>query len=100
MPRLTGTYETKNASKYLQQLCKHFGHKIDVTFDCFSAQCVFVFGTANMTAEETSLRIDFELSEVEAVAAAKSVIDRHLEKFAFREAFVSMDWVTECQNAS
>ena len=26
----TGTFTTDHASKYLQQLCKHFAHKIEV----------------------------------------------------------------------
>lgn len=29
----TGTFMTPNASKYLQQLCKHFAHKVAVVFD-------------------------------------------------------------------
>ena len=32
----TGTYATPNGSKYLQQLCKHFAHKAEVTFDSLS----------------------------------------------------------------
>ena len=29
----SGTFQTPNASKYLQQLCKHFEHKVAVVFD-------------------------------------------------------------------
>ena len=31
--REIGTFTTPNASKYLQQLCKHFAHKVDVEYD-------------------------------------------------------------------
>lgn len=29
----TGTFVTPNASKYLQQLCRHFAHNVAVTYD-------------------------------------------------------------------
>ncbi|MCH2250255.1 MAG: DUF2218 domain-containing protein [Cognatishimia sp.] len=94
MPHLVGRYETQNASKYLQQLCKHFGHKIDVTYDAQQGSCTFVFGTAIMSADPQKLLIKFDLNYPEAIETAKNVIDRHLEKFAFREHFQSMDWTS------
>jgi uncharacterized protein len=29
----TGRFEASHASKHLQQLCKHFSHKLDVQYD-------------------------------------------------------------------
>ena len=34
----TGLFATDKASRYLQQLCKHFGHKADVRFDATSGE--------------------------------------------------------------
>lgn len=32
----TARYPTAHASKYLQQLCRHFAHKVAVRFDAHS----------------------------------------------------------------
>lgn len=88
----TGTFATPNGSKYLQQLCKHFGHKVDVDYDHQTGTVAFPMGPAKMQADETGLTVVFTLSKPEDVPAAHSVIDRHLETFAFREDFKGMVW--------
>ncbi len=94
MPTTTGYYKTENASKYLQQLCKHFGHKIDVEYDAEKGHAVFEMGTAFMTADSEGLTITSEVADQEAVAAVHGVIDSHLKKFAFRETVNAMTWTT------
>lgn len=89
---LTGTYSTAHGSKYLQQLCKHFGHKIEVEYDAHQGTCIFELGKAFLTADSSGLAIRFELETAETVPLAKSVIDSHLVKFAFRENFETMTW--------
>ncbi|MGH1414412.1 MAG: DUF2218 domain-containing protein [Pelagimonas sp.] len=95
MHALTGTFETPNASKYLQQLCKHFAHKIEVTFSETEGSCAFPMGTAQLRASNDRLNISFELADSDKVDMAKSVIDKHLERFAFREDFTNMDWSSD-----
>ncbi len=92
MPLLTGTFDTPHASKYLQQLCKHFGHKRPVQFDDQSGEIQFDFATARVTADEARLTVIMDLSDAEASERARTVIDKHLERFAFREGFTVMDW--------
>lgn len=92
MTTLTGRFETANGSKYLQQLCKHFGHKIEVDFSETQGTCHFVMGPAHMTASDSALEVRFDLIAPEHADAARNVIDRHLETFAFRENFKAMDW--------
>ena len=92
MPVTTGYIETPNGSKYLQQLCKHFGHKVDVTFDSHSGRADLPVGPAFMTADAAGLTVRIELKAPEAEAAAHNIIDRHLEKFAFRENIRTMTW--------
>lgn len=92
MHSLEGHFATPNGSKYLQQLCKHFGHKIDVSFTENEGTAHFVFGAAKMTSDEAGLTIRFELNNADALPAAKGVIDSHLERFAFREDFKNMNW--------
>lgn len=89
---LTGTFDTPNASKYLGQLCKHFAHKIEVSYTETEGTAHFVFGPAHFTADETALTVRFDLKDSAATDSAKGVIDSHLERFAFREDFKTMLW--------
>lgn len=88
----TGTFVTPNASKYLQQLCKHFAHKVEVTYDAHHGTVAFPMGSARMTADDTVLTIVFTLDRAEDIGSARHVIDAHLERFAFREDFNGMAW--------
>lgn len=92
MTKLSGYYETPNARKYLQQLCKHFAHKVDATYEDEHGLVQFIFGPAHLDADSQGLKVSFDLNKVEAVDPAKHVIDSHLAKFAFREGFTSMKW--------
>ena len=87
-----GHFATEHGSKYLQQLCKHFAHKIDVTYDETSGQCHFGDGDAAMTADEAGLTVRVSAKTDEHLTNAKFVVDKHLERFAFRENFTVMDW--------
>ena len=90
--QLVGSFATPNASKYLQQLCKHFAHKIEVSFDETSGRIPFALGVAEVSASAEALVVRFADVAEEARADAQSVIDRHLERFAFREGFTTMQW--------
>lgn len=91
----TGTFPTRNASKYLQQLCKHFGHKIDVRFDEHQGHAELPLGPADFEALDNELRITVTGEEPQAVDKARQVIDSHLVRFAFREGFEKMAWQGE-----
>lgn len=92
MPVSNGRFETPNASKYLQQLCKHFAHKIEVKFDETKGECQFPMGRAVLEADEAALTVRLEIDDPARMADGHSVIDKHLERFAFREDFTTMDW--------
>ena len=91
--QLVGTFATSNASKYLQQLCQHFAHKIEVSVDEISGRIPFTLGVAEVSATAEALMVRFAEVADESRADAKSVIDRHLERFAFREGFSTMNWL-------
>ena len=55
--RETGTFETPNASKYLQQLCKHFAHKVPVDYDAERGEASLPPGPAVMTATPSSVPV-------------------------------------------
>jgi len=88
----TGRFETRNGSKYLQQLGKHFGHKIEVTFDDKTGEFALPPGPATLTADDTGLSAQISAQDDEGLKVAKHIIDNHLERFAFREEFRDMNW--------
>lgn len=84
---------TDEASRYLQQLCKHWSHKFEVAFTPTEGRVPFPNGAvADMraTPEALSLRVAAESSE-EAARMAEVVIN-HLQRFAFRNPLVVPGW--------
>lgn len=85
MPSAQAVLATGHASKYLQQLCKHFAHKVTVEYDPSSGRVDFPFGDCRMRADERELMIECEAESPEALMRAQLVIVDHLERFAWRE---------------
>ncbi|SCZ64775.1 hypothetical protein SAMN04488118_105317 [Epibacterium ulvae] len=88
----TGHFSTENASKYLQQLCKHFGHKVEVTFDETQGTVGLGMGPATLRAASDTLEIEVTAEDDEGLVHARQIIDSHLKRFAFREEFEAMSW--------
>ena len=78
------TLKSPRANRYLQQMCKHFGHKIPVTFTRLEGRIEFPFGTCLMTAEDDALSVIVEGKNAD-IAKLEKVIGDHLARFAFRE---------------
>ncbi len=81
----TARVPTEHASRYLQQLCKHWSHKFPATsFD--SAHGIVPFPQASCTFDAT---LDALVVRVEApaddLARMEKVVAKHLLRFAFRE---------------
>nr|WP_321508528.1 DUF2218 domain-containing protein [uncultured Celeribacter sp.] len=88
----TGQFHTPHASKYLQQLAKHFSHKIEVSFTETDAELALPPGSATLHADNQTLTAHISAEDDAGLVRAKSIIDKHLERFAFRENFEAMDW--------
>ena len=85
MPTAKSHFETAKASQYLQQLCKHFGHKVETSFTPEKGTISFPFGTARLAADATHLTMTAETEVAEELEQLKTVLASHLERFAFRE---------------
>ena len=92
MRETTGRFESEHGQKYMTQLCKHFAHKIEVTYSERHAECLFPFAKAVMDADDRGLTVHLVAPDGEQLARAQSVIDDHLVRFAFREADKTMNW--------
>ena len=79
------TIKTEKAGRYLQQLCKHFGHKVDVEFDDHTGWVKLPMGRADLAADDTTLTMSVNADDPDDLAKAQDVMQSHLERFAFRE---------------
>ncbi|MBB3138185.1 hypothetical protein FHS26_005963 [Rhizobium pisi] len=77
---------TEHASRYLQQLCKHWSHKFSVDFDPAKGRVPFSdTAEVTFTAHETTLTMTLSVADLAQQARMQGVIDDHLRRFAFRE---------------
>ncbi len=88
MTTSTTYIETPKAERYLQQLCKHFGHKVPVDFDHQQGSITLPFGTCSLAAQESTLSMTVSGADIEKL---EQVIGSHFERFAFRET-VKVIW--------
>ncbi|WP_136683235.1 DUF2218 domain-containing protein [Falsirhodobacter xinxiangensis] len=78
----TASVPTTKPSAYLQQLCKHFGHKIPVEFTPEAGRITFEMGIAELEAADDALILRVTGDDIERL---ENVVASHLERFAFRE---------------
>ena len=92
MAMARGRAKTASGSKYLQQLCKHWGHKFEVEFSETRGQVRFPSAVATMEASADALRVTVETEDGKAAERLKEVVANHLDRFAFREAPLPFEW--------
>lgn len=93
---------TDSASKYLQQLCKHWSHNLQVEFTPDNGTVIFPKdargadwpGDAVVTFDvvETGLQVRVDASSEGQLEGLKGAVERHLDRFAFREAPLGFEW--------
>jgi hypothetical protein len=90
-PKSQAAITTEHASRYLQQLCKHFAHKLPVTFDEHAGEITFSIGDCLLRAEGDTLHLSLTAPDDAAMEELKDVVVRHLVRFAFREE-LRVEW--------
>ncbi|NEJ74342.1 DUF2218 domain-containing protein [Rhizobium phaseoli] len=77
---------TEHASRYLQQLCKHWSHKFSVDFDPHKGRVPFS-DTAEVTfaADDAGLTMTLSVADPSQQQRMQDVVADHLKRFAFRE---------------
>ena len=98
----TALVPTGSASKYLQQLCKHWSHNMAVEFTPEHGTVTFPKdtrgashagdGVATMDAVEGGLQVRVDATSAEQLEGLKGALARHLDRFAFREAPLTFNW--------
>ncbi|PJE31846.1 hypothetical protein SAMN06297129_1877 [Pseudooceanicola antarcticus] len=92
MQTATAHFETDQGSKYLQQLLKHFAHKIEVNYTETEGRAALPPGPAELRADATGLHMQVSAESDEGLDRAKHIIEDHLVRFAFRENLEKLDW--------
>jgi len=93
---------TTHASRYLQQLCKHWSHNLAVEFDEARGTVTFPRNARGaewpgdavlkLEAHEDGLDCRLDASSSGQLEALKGAVSRHLDRFAFREAPLAFVW--------
>ncbi|MFN7029896.1 MAG: DUF2218 domain-containing protein [Sphingopyxis sp.] len=102
MVRATAAVPTAHASKYLQQLCKHWQHNLQVEFTPDHGTVTFPKdargadwpgdGLVTFDAGPDALSVRIDASVGEQLEGLQGAVARHLDRFAFREAPLAFDW--------
>ena len=86
---------TAHASKYLQQPCKHWSHRLEVRHDRQAGHITFGEGdTLELSAAPDALLLMVKAGDEKRIEELEQVVADHLERFAFRET-LAFDWKRE-----
>lgn len=89
MPTTEAHVATAHASRYLQQLCKHWSHRFTVSFTPEAGTIDFGDGRAcTLAATPDTLALRATAGTDADPAALERVIAEHVSRFAFREDLV------------
>jgi hypothetical protein len=98
----TARIPTTSASKYLQQVCKHWEHNLPVTFDTTRGQITRARDArgadwpadaiVTLDAEDDILVCTINASAEGQRDGLKGALERHIDRFAFREVPLAYNW--------
>lgn len=83
---------TPDGARYLKRLCNHFAHKLPVELTEDRGVLRFDFGTCRLHATPDALLMDAEAADSEALERLQSVVVSHLDRFAWKEGQLPVDW--------
>jgi len=90
-----GFAKCEKPERYIQQLVKHWGHKYATSYDEGDGMGMFPFSeheTAILTAHKDGISILLTTAEQERNEHMRGVIERHIDRFAFKEAPLTYEW--------
>ncbi|KRB13835.1 2,4-dihydroxyhept-2-ene-1,7-dioic acid aldolase [Mesorhizobium sp. Root695] len=91
MPTSRADVTTERASRYLQQLCKHWAHKFAVEFDPTHGTIDLSMGRIVLDAYASALHVVVRTDEGGSLQRLESVVADHIKRFAFREE-LTFEW--------
>ena len=98
----TSRIPTQSASKYLQQVCKHWEHNLPVSFDASHGEVTFAMDArgadwpadalVKLDAEADILVCTINASAEGQREGLKGALERHIDRFVFREMPLTYNW--------
>ncbi|MBC9249528.1 2,4-dihydroxyhept-2-ene-1,7-dioic acid aldolase [Pseudomonas alcaligenes] len=82
---------TDTPARYISRLCKHFAHKLPVSFDEQQGRIEFSAGVALLQADAQGLTLRVESAAREDLERLQGVVASHFERVAWQEA-LTLDW--------
>ena len=97
--------QTHFANKYLKQVCKHWEHSLPVAFDEEHGRITFA-KNARGANWPTDAQVTLQANDAELICtisasatgqrdALKSALERHIDRYAFREQPLVYQWIDE-----
>lgn len=90
-----GFAQCEKPERYIQQLVSHWSHKMVTSYDQESRVGAFPFSdteNAVMAAQSGGIAITLVTGERARNVHMRGVIERHIDRFAFREAPLKYEW--------
>jgi uncharacterized protein len=86
----------EQAPRYVKQLVSHWSHKMDASWDAGHAKFPFSDRVrALMDTSDQGISITLTTDDPEENVRMRGVLERHLDRFAFREAPLSYKWTEQ-----
>ncbi|WP_192036196.1 DUF2218 domain-containing protein [Halomonas sp. YLGW01] len=82
---------TENPSTQLKKLCRHFAHKLEVSFDDTQGEIRFPFGLTRLEIRDQTLVLTGQADDEARLEQLKKVTADHLLRFAHKES-LTVDW--------
>ncbi len=93
MPSSTARVTTANASRYLQQVCKHWSHKFAVEFTPERGRVPFAEDRiCTFEADPQMLIMQIQAPDEASLERTQNVVVDHVKRFAFREDLGEIVW--------
>jgi hypothetical protein len=91
-----GFAKCEKPERYIKQLVSHWSHKMATSYDEGDGMGAFPFSdteSAVMTAREGGIAITLSTPDHESNVHMRGVIEKHIDRFAFREAPLAYEWI-------
>jgi uncharacterized protein len=89
MPESVAHVATAKPAPYMKQLCRHFGHRVEVSFDDEQGEIHLASGVCRLAVTSTEeLTLTATADDAESLETLSHVIGGHLERFGSRDELV------------
>jgi hypothetical protein len=94
MATVMARFETAHASRYLEQLCRHFGRMLPTRWTPEKGSVRFVPGTASLEVRDGALMVECDADSEDQLAILVRLVEAHLEQLARSES-VTLVWLED-----